>query len=281
MWALLAFLLLAFKKQHDGLAGLLSIAGVMLIFSLGWLLAMWAHRRSWQRRYLDYRALAEGLRVDFYWELSGVRAQFEGEFAHEGFLQRQDAELEWIRAAMRAVSLRRALHPPLSWPNGFAHTFAAWVGDPDPVNGSGQLLYYRNRSHALERRQEAAERIARAMLFGGLLLGLGLLADAVWSLRAPSLIPHLLYGLMLWSLALLTVYGAIFEIYLGEKADRALIRQYRHMDRLFSFAAGELRSARSGAEKLEILRSLGHACLAEHAQWILAHRDKRIEGMRW
>jgi len=42
-----------------------------------------------------------------------------------------------------------------------------------------------------------------------------------------------------------------------------------------------LRAATSNERKLEILRSLGHACLAEHAQWILAHRDKRIQGMRW
>ena len=50
---------------------------------------------------------------------------------------------------------------------------------------------------------------------------------------------------------------------------------------LFGFAAAELRAAESVEKKLLVLRSLGHACLAEHAQWILAHRDKRIQGMRW
>ncbi len=281
LWALLALLLMGFKKQHDSIGGLLSILGVLAIFGLGWLLALWAHRRNWQRRYLDYRALAEGLRVEYYWELSGVRAQFEGEFAHESFLQNQDVELEWIRAAMRAVSLRCALHPPVALANGFAHTFAAWVGDPDPVNGSGQLLYYRQRAQALTRRQHIAEGIARAMLFGGLIIGVVLAFAAAMALRGPPPLPPMLHNLLLWSLALLTVYGAIFEIYLGEKADRALIRQYRYMDTLFSFAAREMRSARSETDKLEILRSLGHACLAEHAQWILAHRDKRIEGLRW
>jgi hypothetical protein len=281
LWALLALLLLAFKKEHEGLLGLASIGGVLLLFGLGWLLAFWAHWRSWHRRYLDYRALAEGLRVDFYWELTGVRALSDGEFAHESFLQKQDYELEWIRAAMRAVSLRCALSPPVSWPHGFAHTFAAWVGDADPVNGSGQLQYYRARTRALERRQELAEHAARAMLFTGLACGVPLALDAALALAGHELIPAGGRGLLLWSLALLTVYGAIFEIYLGEKAGRALIRQYRYMDSLFSFAARELRSARTEADKLAILRSLGHACLAEHAQWILAHRDKRIDGMRW
>ena len=69
LWAALAFLLMAFKRQHEGLLGFSTIGGVMVLFGLGWLLAIWAHRRNWHRRYLDYRALAEGLRVDFYWEL--------------------------------------------------------------------------------------------------------------------------------------------------------------------------------------------------------------------
>jgi hypothetical protein len=82
-------------------------------------------------------------------------------------------------------------------------------------------------------------------------------------------------------LALLTVSAVIFDTYVNEKADRALVRQYRYMYGLFGIAARELRSARTEDHKLDILRSLGHACLAEHAQWILGHRDKRIEGLRW
>jgi hypothetical protein len=281
LWAVLAFLLLTFKKDYEGSFGLASISGVLVIFALGWALAFWAHRREWHRRFVDYRGLAEGLRVEFYWELAGVRSELDNMFAHETFLQKQDLDLEWIRAAMRSVSLRCALYPRSSWPNGFAQAFAAWIGDPDPINGSGQLQYYRLRSQALDRRQERAERIAQVMLIAGLAMGLTLAIDS--ALRAfgmPFLAPSPRTALV-WGLALLTVYGAIFEIYLHEKADRLLIRQYRYMDSLFSFAARELRSGRSDAEKLEILRSLGHACLAEHAQWILAHRDKRIEGMRW
>jgi hypothetical protein len=42
-----------------------------------------------------------------------------------------------------------------------------------------------------------------------------------------------------------------------------------------------VRAARTHDERLEVLRSLGHACLAEHAQWTLAQRDKAIEGLKW
>jgi hypothetical protein len=281
LWAVMAFLLITFKKESTGKLAIFAIIGVLAVFLFGTLLAMWAHRRSWHRKYLDYRALAEALRVDFFWEVAGVRKEFDGEFAHESFLQKQDVELQWIRNAMRAVSLQLAIRPSGDFAKGFPFVYAAWVGDDDLVNGTGQMLYYRQRLQTLKRKLHNSERIDRALLFGGLVLALAFALDVALRSRSVYLLPEYLRGWMLWALALLPVYAAIFEIYLNEKADRALIRQYRYMYSLFSFAAGELRAAATNERKLEILRSLGHACLAEHAQWILAHRDKRIQGMRW
>jgi hypothetical protein len=281
LWAVMAFLLLSFKKESVGTIGVLTIYGVLIVFVLGLGLALWAHRRSWHRKYLDYRALAEGLRVDFYWEIAGVHRRFDGEFAHESFLQKQDIELEWIRAAMRAVSLRLAVRGGGTLPAGFAQAFAGWVGDDDPVNGSGQLWYYRKRIEALERRLELVERAGSWLLFAGLLLAVGFAIEVSLRSFGVELFPERVRGGLLWALALLTVYAVIFETYVSEKADRSMIRQYRYMYSLFRVAARELRSARSEAHKLDIMRSLGHACLAEHAQWILGHRDRRIEGLKW
>ena len=279
LWALMAFLLIAFKKDSVGKAAIAEIIGVLLVFLSGTLLAIWAHRRAWHRKYLDYRALAEALRVDFYWELAGVRKEFDGEFAHESFLQKQDVELQWIRNAMRAVSLQLAIHPSGSIIEGFAFTYAHWIGDDS--SGAGQMSYYRQRLHRLAHAVHVSERIDRMLLFGGLVLALAFALDVALRTASIELLPLHLRGEMLWGLALVPVYAAIFEIYLNEKADRALIRQYHYMYDLFRLAADELRAAKTNELKLEILRSLGHACLAEHAQWILAHRDKRIQGMRW
>jgi hypothetical protein len=281
LWAVMAFLLITFKKDSVGGIAFIAILGVLAVFLFGTLLAMWAHRRSWHRKYLDYRALAEALRVDFYWEVAGVRKEFDGEFAHESFLQKQDVDLQWIRYAMRAVSLQLAIRPCGNFKVGFPFVYAAWVGDDDPVNGTGQMLYYKQRLHTLTRKQHNAERIDRALLFGGLILAIAFAIDVALRTESKAFLPVDVRSGMLWGLALVPVYAAIFEIYLNEKADRALIRQYRYMYGLFSFAAKELRGASSGERQLDILRSLGHACLAEHAQWILAHRDKRIQGMRW
>jgi len=281
LWALMAFLLIAFKKDSVGKLAIVAITCVLAVFLMGSLLAVWAHRRAWHRKYLDYRALAEALRVDFYWEVAGVRNESTGEFAHESFLQKQDAELQWIRYAMRAVSLQLAIHPCGNFNEGFPYVYANWVGDDHPVNGSGQMFYYRQRLHKLRHTLHLYEKVDRVLLFGGLMLALIFAVDVSLKAGGHALLPEELRGGMLWGLALVPVYAAIFEIYLNEKADRALIRQYQYMYSLFGFAAGQLRAAGTVERKLEILRSLGHACLAEHAQWILAHRDKRIQGMRW
>jgi len=281
LWALMAFLLITFKKESTESFAIICICGVLAVFLLGTLLALWAHRRGWHRKFLDYRALAEALRVDFYWEVSGVRREFEGEFAHESFLRQQDVDLNWIRFAMRAVSLQLAVRPPEQVAHGYPFTFAAWIGDDDPVNGSGQMYYYHQRLTSLQHKVHHAEAIDRGLLFAGLALAVTFAIDAALRMTHRTLLPEHLRGWLLWALTLLPVYAAIFEIYLNEKADRALIRQYRYMYALFSYAATELRECRSEDRRLSILRSLGHACLAEHAQWILAHRDKRIQGMRW
>ncbi len=280
LWAIMAFLLVSFKKESVGVIGTITILGVLSVFAVAFVFAEWAHKRSWHRKYLDYRALAEGLRVEFYWEIAGVHARVDGAFAHESFLQKQDVELEWIRTAMRAVSLRHAVMTGGDVPGGFEQAFAGWVGDDDPVNGSGQLRYYRQRIDAFEKRLHFSEWIGAGLLVAGLLLAAAFSAEMLLRSRV-EILPENLRVLMLWGLALLPVYAVIFDTYVSDKADRALIRQYRYMYSLFGIAARELRIATTEDRKLDTLRALGYACLAEHAEWILGHREKRIEGLRW
>jgi hypothetical protein len=156
------------------------------------------------------------------------------------------------------------------------------VGEDSDAGRSGQLGYYGLRSRQLEHRLHLSERVDRVLMFVGLGLALGFLADIVLSMTGVlHLIPDgARYGL-LWTLALVTVCVGIFEVYLLERADGALVRQYRYMHALFAHAARELRLAGSPEARLEVLRSLGHACLAEHAQWTLAQRDKSVQGLKW
>jgi hypothetical protein len=281
MWACMATALFAFEKKAEGAAGLTIILAVLTLFLLGRAHAARAHRHSWHRKYLDYRALAEALRVDYFWETSGVRHRYAGEFAHESFLQKQDLELEWIRSAMRAVSLRVSLQANPPSDAGFVHAQAGWIGDDSPGGSQGQLHYYGARAGRLHQWLHRAEDINSVLLATGTLLAMTFLGDILLSLRGLEFLPHAMRHYLLWTMSLLTVYAGIFETYLAERSDRTLIRQYRYMHGLFMVADRELRLARHVDDKLEILRSLGHACLAEHAQWTLAQRDKTIQGLKW
>ncbi|HEY1491715.1 MAG TPA: hypothetical protein VGF35_03745, partial [Steroidobacteraceae bacterium] len=74
------------------------------IFSAIVLLYLWQRRQDTQGRYLDYRALAEGLRVQFYWRLAGL-----ADNVSTSYLRKQLDELRWIREALRGSNV---LAPP-------------------------------------------------------------------------------------------------------------------------------------------------------------------------
>ncbi|MEO8315951.1 MAG: hypothetical protein ABI645_14310 [Pseudomonadota bacterium] len=281
MWGGMATLLIAFEGTSLGIGGLLLVLSVLSVFLISLVHAGTAHRHSWHRKCLDYRALAETLRVDYFWEITGVRHRYAGEFAHESFLQKQDVDLAWIRAAMRAISLRLAMHPIAPSHEGLAEAMKEWIGDQNAQSRSGQVHYYNARSRQLRQRVHRDERLDQVPVVVGTTLSVIFLIDIVASMAGYQVLPQILRGVLLWTMALATAYGSIYEVYVTARGDRPLIRQYRHMFGLFGRASTLLKAARTDDERLAVLRSLGHACLAEHAQWTLAQRDKAIEGLKW
>ncbi|MBX7247307.1 MAG: hypothetical protein K1X53_17565 [Candidatus Sumerlaeaceae bacterium] len=61
-----------------------------------------AKRERYETHYQDCRALAEGLRVQFFWRLSGLKS-----LVADYYLRKQRSELEWIRHAIRVWSIPR------------------------------------------------------------------------------------------------------------------------------------------------------------------------------
>ena len=56
-------------------------------------LATVAKKREWHRKYLDYRVLAEGLRVQYYRAIASIIAEGHTKFAYDNFLRQRDMEL--------------------------------------------------------------------------------------------------------------------------------------------------------------------------------------------
>jgi hypothetical protein len=222
-------------------------------------------RGEWQRKYLDYRTLAEGLRVQFYWAAAGVTSGAVSKFAHDNFLQMQDPELGWIRNVMRRAGTECDIAPQQD-PEGVRFAVREWIGD----DGSGQLGYYRRKTVQWLRRRGVTRRLGRIGLWASALTLAVLLftgAGIPESVRVP----------LVYLMGLLLLAIGVRQSYAKSTAESELIKQYEFMHRTFSNARRRIDAAEDDGERRRILRLLGDAALEEHAEWILMHRERSIE----
>jgi hypothetical protein len=243
----------------------------LLLFSLvalmvtAVLIGVAASRGAWQRKYLDYRALAEGLRVQFYWAAAGVTSGNVTKFAHDNFLQMQDPDLGWIRNVMRVAGTECDVTPNPD-PAGVEFAIREWIGDAD----GGQLGYFRRKTAERVARRRATESLSSIGLFASLaaLLLLVLVDSAAldW-LRVP-----VVYGVGCLLLAI-----GIRQSYAKATAESEIIKQYEFMLRTFGNARRRIDEAESAEERRRVLKILGDAALEEHAEWILMHRQRSID----
>ena len=107
----------------------------------------------------------------------------------------------------------------------------------------------------------------------------------LWTGIAISLLLAVGHGLLstvarnvlVTTMGALSLFAAVREAYAYRKADKELVKQYRFMQRIYTNARIALDAAQTTRERREILRALGEAALAEHAEWALMHRDRPIE----
>jgi len=231
----------------------------LLIFLAVTLLYLWQRRVDAQGRYLDYRALAEGLRVQFYWRLAGLPNS-----ASQSYLRKQLDELRWIREALRGAN---ALPPP-SEPR-VDLVLKYWV--------HGQAHYFRHRA------QLQMRRIHRVELLSGICLACGLLATSAlvvfWD-RVGALGHWRHYLVMMMGFA--PIAAALGEAY-GERFGlRSQAHQFARYATIFARAeratsdAPDPRSARPGELERTLILELGYEALMESGDWVLALRERPI-----
>jgi hypothetical protein len=240
---------------------LMALAPMVVAYCISWV----ANHGSWHRKYLDYRTLAEGLRVQFYWAAAGVTSGNISKFAHDNFLQAQDPDLGWIRNVMRVAGTEcdvRASRDPL----GVQFAVEQWIGD----DKSGQLGYYRRK---------IAERLARHMTTRSV-IRLGLWATAIGFsalLAVGDWIPDGVQNPVTYLMGCILLLVGVRQSYAKSTAESELIKQYEFMHRIFRNARAKHDVAESDDERRRLLKILGDAALEEHAEWILMHRERAID----
>lgn len=258
---------------------------------------------DYQNRRQDYRALAEALRVQFFWRVAGLP-----DAAEDHYLRKQRSELEWIRYALH------------TW-NAFGSEGADAAGAVERIGFvarcwvRGQHQWFR-KSARRERGRHLGwhwtsdalfilNLAGAAALFVVLLILLGRLsagqasepnpsgATGLSSTTAPpgeaepSREEQLLRVEHWWviGLGLAVVVAALCIGYTERLAHAQHGKQYQTMSILFGRASAALKGALAArppdlAQAALILRELGKEALAENADWLLMHRERPLEAPR-
>lgn len=222
-------------------------------------------QQSWHRKYLDYRTLAEGLRVQLYWAAAGVGSENKSKYTHDNFLQTQDPDLGWIRNVMR-VAGTECDASAYQEQAGLDFTLREWIGDAD----SGQLGYFRRKGDERVKSFHRTERMAKLVFrigFGAIIFFILMRTELEQLLRDPVVI---FMGVML-------LLVGVRQSYAFSVADAELIKQYEFMFRIFSNARRRIDATDDKDEIRRVLHLLGDAALGEHAQWILMHRERSLD----
>jgi hypothetical protein len=243
------------------------VLAFLALFFAGVAVHVTGDAREWHRKYLDYRALAEGLRVQFYWNVAGVVHPVSVEFAYDNFLQQQDTDLGWIRHVMRRASLHRARgqSPQPGWLDWVVDE---WVGEPE--GHQGQLAYYGYKERV------NSSRYRRTSLLGSLCLWTGIAMAVLLFVTGSGEDSNLRQGLLV-AMGVLPLIAGVWDAYSHKRAEKELIKQYAFMGRVFRKARKMLDASSDLAFRRRILKALGQAALDEGAEWLLMHRERPLE----
>jgi hypothetical protein len=252
-----------------------------ILWAGAWLIWFHAHKRKYQRKYHDYRALAEGLRVQFFWNLLGLADRVE-----EYYLMKQKGELEWIRRALRWWHIR----------DGEAAKDCPLTADQLQVQKrlvrqhwvKGQFDYFANVAGPREERKgKNCKRWGAIFFWTSLALALGLGAwEMVNVIRPPAHLEHATEhhsGLhageqpLVVAISMLLVAAAVMLAYGEKMAFSEHTRQYGGTSILFRMADAELTDGALTEDEKKVFRALGREALQENGDWLLLHRDRPLE----
>jgi hypothetical protein len=242
---------------------------LFLFLVLGFMLAATGINRlagkgAWHRKYLDYRTLAEGLRVQFYWAAAGVTSGSLTKFAHDNFLQMQDPELGWIRNVMRVAGTEYDARKGID-PAGLRFAMDEWIGD----ERSGQLGYFLRRTAERVRKRDLTQRIGRAGIWAST-------ATLAVLMFVGAGVPEVVRSPLVYVMGCVLLAVGVRQSYAKGTAEAELIKQFEFMGRIFYNARRRLDEVSDDVERRGILKALGDASLEEHAQWILMHRERSV-----
>jgi len=252
-----------------------------IIMGMGYLFYKIALRKDYENKYYDYRALAEGLRVQFFWKLMHSK-----ENTYDHYLRKYRGEMDWIFQTIRNVCMnanQEISQNPSACKKGELEIIQRrWVKD--------QENFFVKK--ATEKGQKIGRQETTTLCFfcAALVMVLGFfIVKAIVSYQQGSFkdfinMEDIHQGFVCYLFSFLIdvflAIGAALAIYVEKRAFADELRQYQRMMVLYSRASRFMEKYIAennimGAENLAI--ELGKEALIENGDWYIIQRSKPLE----
>jgi hypothetical protein len=228
------------------------------------------HARIYERR-LDYRALAETVRVRIHWALAGI-----GISVADSYLTQLRGEISWARTALKISA-----PPPSQWEEYFQRlpkekqleqlniVEEHWVAD--------QANFYRRTFKKRHLYSAIYRFFGLVIAFMAVGMVVGLIAGS--ALRGNS---DRLGILVLTNMSVLV--AALLLLYSERQSHEDLAKQYERMHEVFTKGAEDLKTYLHGdPASIDIpsaqaaIIALGDEAISEHSQWLILRRNRPFE----
>lgn len=227
-----------------------------------------ARIQGFARSYEDYRAVAEALRIGFFWTVAGVPERLASIY-----LRKQRTELDWIRNGIRGwfLDLSDPLQVTVLPPVALAIVRAHWI--------EAQRQFFRGAAHRSHHDGDRLERVPKVTTVIGIGLALTL-AVIAWRVPHEVVAAGHWHAWFIIAIDLVLGTGALVHHYSHLRANHEHAKQYERMAGIFE-RAGTLVEAPEMARTAEAMRRLvervGREALIENGDWVLLHRDRPLQ----
>jgi hypothetical protein len=292
----IAFLLFAFYHVSSGNDGysfsffnIVFLSGYILFVVITFIVYRWARSQRHQERFLDYRALAEALRVAIFWNVLGIgrhrtdrKVMVGKNFAANANTQevascypiKQPSELAWVKNCLsrleQLIGSRDANTEHELDQETHSIAWRYWV--------RGQLSYFTRQGLWHNGRGQQLESLA-SIFFAVQIVVVVVLLPLFGLCDKCQFLGLTLRDIFLVTITVLPGLAAVFASYSDRLALDAQARQYDRMRALFERAYILLPEEVDGSSVnpvLALYRELGSEAMKENAEWVAIYRQRPI-----
>ncbi|SES81062.1 hypothetical protein SAMN05660297_00555 [Natronincola peptidivorans] len=240
------------------------LIGYLSLYLIAMVLYKVSTRYDFNNKHLDYRSIAEGLRIQFYWNLAGLNEKVENYY-----LNKNRSELEWVRSAIKSVQILNFNTEASLQRESLAMVKGYWI--------DSQKEYFKKATLRHDDKISRGTSKWKKLFVIGLCIPLMILV--MKHLFGQSLSEDgtaLLLGLS----TILPAIGALLAAKDQNRSFKELSKRYSQVGAIHERASSLLEESmkRNQMEKAQrIIFLLGKESLNENGDWISMHREKTID----